>query len=96
MIRHDETLPTHPGALLRSTVIPATGLSKTAIAAGLGISRVSLYDLINERTSVTPEMALRLGKFFGNGPDLWLNMQTSHDLARARRTVDLDAIVTVG
>lgn len=77
--------PMHPGELLREDVLPALGKPKTEIARLLGISRQSLYDIIAERQPVTPGMALRLGKLCGNGPELWINLQRSHDLAIAER-----------
>jgi addiction module HigA family antidote len=73
----------HPGELLREDVLPALGKPKTEIARLLGISRQALYDIIAERQPVTPGMALRLGKLCGNGPELWINLQRSHDLAVA-------------
>lgn len=72
--------PTHPGELLREDVIPAIDLPRTEIARRLGISRQTLYDILNEKQPVTPAMALRFGKFFGNGPDFWLNLQKDYDL----------------
>jgi addiction module HigA family antidote len=77
--------PMHPGELLREDVLPALGKPKTEIARLLGISRQALYDIIAERQPVTPGMALRLGKLCGNGPQLWINLQRSHDLAVAER-----------
>ncbi len=73
--------PTHPGELLREDVIPALGKSKAAIARLLGISRQTLYDVLNERQPITPRLALRIGKLCGNGPDIWLRMQGNYDLA---------------
>jgi addiction module HigA family antidote len=72
--------PTHPGELLREDVIPAVDLSKAEIARRLGISRQTLYDILEEKQPVTPAMALRLGKFFGNGPEFWINLQRDYDL----------------
>ena len=72
--------PTHPGELLREDVIPALDLPKTEIARRLGISRQTLYDILDEKQPVTPAMALRLGKFLGNGADFWLNLQQDYDL----------------
>jgi addiction module HigA family antidote len=77
--------PVHPGEFLREDVIPAVAKSKTEIARLLGVSRQTLYDIINEVQPVTPEMALRFGKLFGNGPDLWLALQRNYDLRRAER-----------
>lgn len=80
--------PTHPGALLREAV-EATGLTRTEVAARLGVSRQHLYDVMDQRKPVSPTMAARLGRFFGNGGELWLRMQMAHDLWRAERDVDV-------
>jgi len=72
--------PTHPGEILREDVLPTIALPKTRIAAALGISRQHLDRVLKEDAPVTPEMALRLGKFIGNGPNVWANMQVSYDL----------------
>jgi addiction module HigA family antidote len=79
--------PMHPGELLREDVLPATGQSKIAIARLLGVSRQTLYDILDEKQPVTPRMALRLGKLFGNGPTLWLNLQRRYDLWQAEREI---------
>ena len=71
----------HPGELLREEVLPALGRSVTEVAKLLGMSRQALHALLVERATVTPVMALRLGKLCGNGPHLWLSLQTRHDLA---------------
>jgi addiction module HigA family antidote len=78
----------HPGELLREDVLPALGRTRTEIARLLGVSRQTLHAIVTERAPVTPEMALRLGKLCGNGPELWLNLQTRYDLehlAKAKR-----------
>jgi antitoxin HigA-1 len=77
--------PMHPGEMLREDVMPALGKPKAEIARLLGISRQTLYDILDEKQPVTPGMALRLGKLLGDGPDLWINLQRAYDLATAER-----------
>jgi antitoxin HigA-1 len=74
--------PMHPGELLREDVLPALGRSRTEIARLLGVSRQTLHSIVTERAPVTPEMALRIGKLCGNGPELWLALQSRYDLDR--------------
>jgi len=76
--------PTHPGAILREDVLPQlTGMSVSAFARLLGVSRQTLHAVLAERSGITAEMALRLGTLLGNGPQLWVDMQTKYDLWRA-------------
>ena len=86
--------PIHPGEILREDVLPALGRPKTEIARLLGISRQTLYDILNEKQPVTAAMALRLGRLCGDGPEIWLNLQKRHDLRIAERELGdaLDAI----
>jgi addiction module HigA family antidote len=79
--------PTHPGAILREDVLPALDMSVTAAAMSLGVSRQALHAVLSEKVGVTPEMALRVGKFCGNGPGLWLRMQQARDLWHAEQTM---------
>jgi antitoxin HigA-1 len=76
--------PTHPGEILREDVLPALRLSVSEAARQLRVTRQTLHRVLSGRSAVTPEMALRLGRFCGNGPDLWLRMQQAHDLCRAQ------------
>lgn len=70
--------PSHPGAWVRLE-LDELGLSITEAAARLRVSRRTLSELVNEGRAVSPEMALRLGRFLGNGPDIWLRMQMAWD-----------------
>jgi addiction module HigA family antidote len=75
--------PTHPGEILKCDYLEPLGLSITQVAKSLGVSRKALSGIVNERKSVTPEMALRLGRAFNTSPGLWLNLQKNYDLWRA-------------
>lgn len=85
--KNPDRCPTHPGALLREDVLPALGVSVTEAARRINVTRQTLHRLLSETTSVTPEMALRLGRFCGNGPGLWLRMQEAYDLWHAERSI---------
>ena len=93
--RHPNIEPMHPGELLREDVLPALGIGKGKMADLLHTSRQTLYEILAENRSVTPVMAVKLGKLCGNGPDLWLNLQTAYDLWRAERQVDTSKIPTL-
>jgi antitoxin HigA-1 len=86
--------PMHPGELLREEILPAIGRPKAEIARLLGISRQTLYDILNEKQPVTPAMALRLGRMFGGNAESWTNLQRNYDLriAEAELGDALDAI----
>jgi addiction module HigA family antidote len=79
--------PTHPGTLLNGVVLPATGESVMSAAKKLGVSRQLLHRILAAQAPITPEMALRLGKFCGNGPNLWLGMQQAYDLWHAEKAM---------
>ena len=89
--------PTHPGVVLRETVLPALRMPVAEAATHLGVTRQTLHRILSERTAVTPEMALRLGKFCGNGPNLWLRMQQAYDLWHASEKLreEVERIPTV-
>lgn len=79
--------PVYPGKILRDTVLPALRLNVKDAAAELRISRQTLHRILAGKVAITPQMALRLGKFCGNGPGLWLRMQQAHDLWKAERSL---------
>ncbi len=79
--------PAHPGEVLREDVLPALGMTVSDVSNALGVTRQTLHRVLAGTTAVTPEMALRLGKFCGNGPDLWIRMQEAHDLWHAERRI---------
>lgn len=86
--------PVHPGAILRDDVLPAVGLSVSDTARRLGISRQQLHRVLACTHPITTEMALRIGKFAGNGPELWLRLQQNYDLWHAKKRLkpELDRI----
>lgn len=76
--------PTHPGAVLREDILPALEMDVATVAKAIGITQRRLRRITAEQTPVTPEMALRLGKFCGTGPELWMSMQVAYDLWHAQ------------
>jgi addiction module HigA family antidote len=93
--RNPNRCPSHPGAMLREDIIPATGKTKVEIARLLGISRQHLHDIMQEKKSISPEVAARVGKLFGGGPGIWIRMQAAHDIWHAERNVDVSKIPTL-
>ena len=83
----EKRCPTHSGKLLKEDVPPALRLPVAEAARQLGVSRQTLYKILGGTAPVTPEMALRLGKWCGNGPGLWLRMQQAFDLWHAERAL---------
>lgn len=79
--------PTHPGEMLREDFMPDYDLSVTGLATALGVSRQSVNELLRERRAVSPEMALRLARLFGNSPEFWLNAQRAVDLWSAAQSI---------
>lgn len=79
--------PTHPGEMLREDFLPDFGLTASTLAKAIGVSRQSVNELLRERRRVSPEMALRLGRLFGNSPEFWLNAQLAVDLWDAARSI---------
>jgi addiction module HigA family antidote len=85
MEMHD---PAHPGEIVREECLKPLGLTVTAAAEALGVTRKALSDLLNGHTGVSPDMAIRLEKVFGSTADTWLRMQMQHDLWEARQRAD--------
>jgi len=88
--------PIHPGEILREDVLPSLELSVSEAARRLGISRQQLHRVLACTHPITTEMALRIGKFAGNGPGIWLRMQQAYDLwyAEQRMKDELSKIET--
>jgi len=77
--------PPHPGEVIRRQCLEPLGLSVTAAAGGLGVSRNTLSMLLNGRAGISPDMAIRLSKGFGGSPESWLRQQMQYDLWKAQR-----------
>ncbi len=79
--------PPHPGGIVRRQCLEPLGLSITKAAQGLGVTRQALSELVNGKSGVSVEMAIRLSKAFGSTPETWLGLQTAYDLWQARERV---------
>lgn len=79
--------PTHPGEMLREDFMPDYGLTVALLAGNLGVSRQSVNELLHERRALSPQMAIRLARLFGNSPEFWLNAQRAVDLWEAERAL---------
>lgn len=95
---HPKRPPTHPGEILCHDVLPALKLSISEAARQLRVTRQTLHRILAGESGISPEMAVRLGKFCGNGPGLWLLMQQSYDLwfAQQRLHDELEKIPAHG
>lgn len=82
--------PTHPGEMLREDFLPDFGLTVSGLAEALGVSRQTINELLRGRRAVSPEMALRLARLFGNTPELWLNAQRAVDLWDAAQAINTE------
>ncbi len=80
--------PPHPGLSVRHDCLEPLGLSVTAAAKVLGVSRKHLSDVLNGHSGISPEMAIRLDKAFGGGAETWYRLQAAYDLAQARENAD--------
>lgn len=72
--------PTHPGEMLREEFMAELGLSVAQVAHAIGVSRQTVNELVRERRNLTPDMALRLARYFGVSPQSWMNLQRNIDL----------------
>ena len=85
--RSRKVRPTHPGVMLREDFLPEYGLTVSGCATSFRVSRQTVNELLRERRAVSPEMALRLSRLFGNSPEFWLNAQRAVDLWEAARNI---------
>ncbi len=77
--------PIHPGEILREEFMAPLGLSANALALALRVPVTRISEILRGRRSITPDTALRLARYFGTSADLWLGLQSEHDLRKARR-----------
>ncbi len=82
--------PTHPGEMLREDFLPDYGLTASSLAEAVDVSRQTINELLRERRSISPQMALRLARLFGNSPEFWLNAQQAVDLWDAAQAIQSD------
>ena len=79
-IRNPNRRPTHPGAILREDVLPALGITQAVFANHLGVSRLSVSEVLHEKRGISAEMAVRIARVIGGSPQSWLHMQEAVDL----------------
>lgn len=77
--------PVHPGEMLKQDILPETGLSVTATARALGVSRQMLHDILAERKPLSAVMCLKLSRLFGSTPEFWMRLQAAYDLKKAEQ-----------
>jgi len=87
--------PPHPGEIIRELCIDPLGMTVTEAAKALGVTRKTLSALLNGRSGISPEMALRLSKVFGRSAEGWLKLQLQYDLWQTQQRVDLDNLKRV-
>ncbi len=84
-LRDPNRKPTHPGALIREDVLPALGITQAQLANHLGVSRLSVSDILLEKRGVSAEMAIRIAQAIGGTAESWLRMQEALELWKARQ-----------
>lgn len=87
MMTSQEFAPVTPGEMLKEEFLAEYGLSQNELARAVGISPNRITDIVNNRRRITADTALRLGLYFGNSPEFWMNLQSHYDLKIARRNL---------
>ena len=82
-MRNPNRKPTHPGAVLREDIMPELGITQAVLASHLGVSRLTVSELLHEKQGLTAEMAVRVSKVVGGSPESWLRMQEALDIWQA-------------
>ena len=94
-LRDPNRRPTHPGAILREDVLPHLGMTQKHFAERLGVSRLTVSEVLNQKRPITADLAMRLGRLLGNGPEVWLRMQLTLDLWELERRGGYEHIETL-
>ncbi|MBZ5523517.1 MAG: HigA family addiction module antidote protein [Acidobacteriia bacterium] len=77
--------PVHPGEIIKQDILPSAGLSVTAAAKALGVSRQMLHDILAQRKPLSAVMCLRVARLFGSTPEFWMRLQAAYDLKKAEQ-----------
>ena len=85
MGRNNALPPVHPGEIIREDILPDTGLSVSAVAKALGVSRQMVHDILAERRPLSAAMCLKVARLFGSTPQFWMRLQADYDLKKATR-----------
>ena len=85
MTKRNGLPPVHPGEIIREDILPSTGLSVTAAAKALGVSRQMLHDILAARKPLSTVMCLKVSRLFGGTPELWMRLQAAHDLKKVEQ-----------
>ena len=85
MERKNGLPPVHPGEIIKEDILPSVGLSVTAAAKALGVSRQMLHDILAERRPLSAVMCLKVSRLFGSSPEVWMRLQAAHDLKKAEK-----------
>ena len=91
-MRNPDRKPTHPGAILREDVLPALNMTQAEFAERLGVSRLTVSELLHEKRACSPEMAARLARLLKTTPESWLNMQAARDLWEVQQKKEIREI----
>jgi antitoxin HigA-1 len=93
MQRRNRLPPVHPGEIIRQDILPEVGLSVTAAAKALGVSRQMLHDILAERKPLSAVMCLKISRLLGSTPEFWMRLQADYDLKKAARNKEVRARV---
>jgi addiction module HigA family antidote len=89
MHRKNGMPPMHPGGIVKEDILPSVGLSITAAAKALGVSRQMLHDILAQRRPMSAVMCLRVARLFGGSPEVWMRLQAAYDLKQAQQNKKL-------